>query len=208
MDTATYTHWRIDTDPAGITWCHLDVKDGSTNILSTAVLDEFNRVLDALAEAGPKGLIILSDKANGFIAGADIREFTTIENEEQARDMLNRGHAAFNKLDALPFPTLCLIHGFCLGGGLELALACDYRIALEDDKTRIGLPEVLLGIHPGFGGTARLIRLIGPLQALPLMLQGRTLDARKAKKLGVVDYAVPERQFMEAGPQLIRRRPA
>ena len=203
----SYTHWRLETDASGIAWCHLDVQGSSTNVLSGAVLEEFSGLLEDLARDKPKGLIILSDKDNGFIAGADIREFTTIQGEDDARVLLERGHAAFNRLDALPFPTLALIHGFCLGGGLELALACDYRIALEDDKTRLGLPEVMLGIHPGFGGTARLIRLLGPLKALPLMLQGRTLDARRAKKLGLVDYMVPERQFLESAPQLILRRP-
>ncbi len=207
MDNKKYKHWRIETDDDGITWCYIDVKDSSTNVLSSAVLDEFNYVLDTVAEQAPVGLIILSAKDNGFIAGADVREFTTIEDEKDALLMLNRGHDVFNKLEALPFPTLALINGFCLGGGLELSLACDYRIALENEKTRIGLPEVLLGIHPGFGGSVRLIRLIGPVKAMQLMLRGRTLDARRAKQAGMVDYVVPERQFHKSGPDLIPRRP-
>lgn len=121
--------------------------------------------------------------------------------------MLTRGHATFDKLDTLSCPTVSLINGFCLGGGLELALACKYRIALESDKTRLGLPEVMLGIHPGFGGVMRLIRLIGPVKALPLMLQGRTLDANAARKLGLVDYVVPERHFLKSAMDIVRKRP-
>ncbi|MGY8815508.1 MAG: 3-hydroxyacyl-CoA dehydrogenase NAD-binding domain-containing protein [Gammaproteobacteria bacterium] len=203
----TYKHWKTETDNDGIVWCHIDVKNSSTNVLSIEVLEEFNILLDALAENIPKGLIIVSDKTNGFIAGADVKEFTTIKDEKHALEMLNRGHNVFNKLDALHCPTLCLINGFCLGGGMELALACDYRIVLENDKTRIGLPEVLLGIHPGFGGTMRLIRLIGPINAMQLMLQGRTVNTRTAKKMGIVDYVVPERQFLKSAPQLIFKRP-
>jgi 3-hydroxyacyl-CoA dehydrogenase/enoyl-CoA hydratase/3-hydroxybutyryl-CoA epimerase len=207
MNKQSFKHWNLNTDDKGIVCCSIDVKDSSTNVLSSEVLDELHDVLSSVAEQGPVGLIISSAKDNGFIAGADVREFTTIQDEKDALMMLNRGHDVFNKLEALPFPTLALINGFCLGGGLELSLACDYRVALEDPKTRIGLPEVLLGIHPGFGGSVRLIRLIGPIKAMQLMLQGRILDARGAKKYGIVDYIIPERQFHKAGPDLILRRP-
>ena len=195
------------TDDDNIVWCHIDVKDSTANVLSGAVLDELNDLLDPLSEQNPAGMIILSDKTNGFIAGADVKEFTTIEDEKHALQMLNRGQGVFDKLEALRFPTLCLINGFCLGGGLEMALACDYRIALDTDKTRLGLPEVLLGIHPGFGGSMRLIRLIGPVQAMQLMLQGRTVNARTARKTGIIDYAVPQRQFLNSAVSLIQRRP-
>ena len=207
MNENKYKHWKLETDTNGIVWCHLNVQDSSANILSAEVLDEFNDMLLAFVKEPPKGVIILSDKTSGFIAGANIKEFTTIENEAQAMTMLARGHAAFDQLDALACPTLSLINGFCLGGGLELALACDYRIALDSDKTRLGLPEVLLGIHPGFGGVMRLIRLIGPLKAIPLMLQGRTLDATAARKMGIVDYVVPERHFLHSAAEVIRKRP-
>ena len=207
MSDKQYRHWHPQTDEAGIVWCHLDVQDSSANILSAEVLDEFIEILTSLTTTIPVGLVILSDKANGFIAGANIKEFTTIENETQAVTMLTRGHTAFNMLDALACPTVSLINGFCLGGGMELALACDYRIALESEKTRVGLPEVMLGIHPGFGGVMRMIRLLGPLKALPLMLQGRTLDASAARKLGLVDYVVPERHFLDSARQLVLKRP-
>jgi 3-hydroxyacyl-CoA dehydrogenase / enoyl-CoA hydratase / 3-hydroxybutyryl-CoA epimerase len=207
MNNKKYKHWILETDDDNIVWCHIDVKDSSTNILSTGVLGELTDILDSVAENLPAGLIILSDKSNGFIAGADVREFTTIENEKQALEMLNRGQRAFNKLEALRCPTLSLINGFCLGGGLEMALACDYRIVLENDKARLGLPEVLLGIHPGFGGSMRLIRLLGPAKAMQLMLQGRSVDVRTAKKTGIVDYVVAQRQFLKSGPALIKSRP-
>ncbi|MEX2353877.1 MAG: 3-hydroxyacyl-CoA dehydrogenase NAD-binding domain-containing protein [Gammaproteobacteria bacterium] len=207
MNDKTYKHWKLETDEHGIVWCHIDVSGASTNILSAEVLDEFSDLLDNLAASPPKGLVILSDKTNGFIAGADIREFTRIESPEDAMQMLKRGQSAFDKLDALSCPTLSLINGFCLGGGMELALACDYRIVLENDRIKLGLPEVLLGIHPGFGGTMRLVRLLGPMQAIPLMLQGRTVNPRTAGKLGLVDYVVPERQFMASATKLILRRP-
>ncbi len=207
MNKEKYQHWKPETDANGIVWCHLDVQDSSANILSAEVLEEFNDLLTAFVTSPPAGVIILSDKASGFIAGANIKEFTTIENEAQAVTLLTRGHTVFDKLDGLACPTVSLINGFCLGGGMELALACDYRIALDSDKTRLGLPEVLLGIHPGFGGTMRLIRLIGPIKALPLMLQGRTLDASAARKLGLVDYVVPDRHFLKSAPDIIRKRP-
>jgi len=207
MSSVSYKHWKLETDDHGIVWCHIDVQGSSTNTLSAEVLDEFSDLIDRLAVDLPKGLIILSDKTNGFIAGADIREFTRIENPEDAMIMLKRGQTTFDKLEALSCPTLSLINGFCLGGGMELALACDYRIVLENDRIKLGLPEVLLGIHPGFGGSMRLVRLLGPLKAIPLMLQGRTVDPRTAKKLGLVDYVVPDRQFMDSAPMLIHKRP-
>ena len=207
MNRKQYEHWKPETDANGIVWCHLDVQDSSANILSAEVLDEFTDLLTGFAANPPAGVVILSDKTSGFIAGANIKEFTTIENEAHAVTMLTRGHTAFDKLDALTCPTVSLINGFCLGGGMELALACKYRIALDSDKTRLGLPEVLLGIHPGFGGVMRMIRLIGPIKALPLMLQGRTLDANAARKLGLVDYVVPDRHFLKSARDVVRNRP-
>jgi len=207
MTSKKFKHWKTESDNDGIVWCHIDVKNSSTNVLSIEVLEEFNILLDAVAENMPKGLIVVSDKTNGFVAGADVKEFTIIKDEKHALEMLNRGHHVFNKLEALTCPTLCLINGFCLGGGMEMALACDYRIVLENDKTRLGLPEVLLGIHPGFGGTMRLIRLIGPINAMQLMLQGRTVNTRIAKKMGIVDYVVPQRQFLKSASMIIQKRP-
>jgi len=177
-----WKNWHLETDEDDVIWLHFDKAESSTNVFSADVFAEFFEILDQLSGINPKGLIILSDKESGFIAGANIEEFTQLESEEQALELIRVGQSAFDKLEALPFPTLSLINGFCLGGGLEMSLACDYRIALDEPKTRLGLPEVLLGIHPGWGGTMRLPRLIGAPAAMDLMLSGRTISARAAKK--------------------------
>jgi 3-hydroxyacyl-CoA dehydrogenase / enoyl-CoA hydratase / 3-hydroxybutyryl-CoA epimerase len=205
--TSKLHNWQLETDEDGILWCHLDVEDRSTNILTTSVMEELRDILDETEGALPTGLIIASKKENGFIAGANIDDFIRIQNSEEACGYMKQVHELFNRLEALPCPTLSLINGFCLGGGLELALACRYRVALDDAKTRIGLPEVLLGIHPGFGGSMRMIRQIGVLQAMPLMLAGRSVDARKAKKLGLVDKVVAKRQLQRAARRLILQKP-
>jgi 3-hydroxyacyl-CoA dehydrogenase/enoyl-CoA hydratase/3-hydroxybutyryl-CoA epimerase len=150
-----YQNWKIETDATGVTWLHLDTADSSTNVLSTAILNELSEILDDLEKNLPRAVVILSDKENGFIAGADVKQFTSFENEEAALQAIRRGHTIFNRLERLSCPTIALIHGFCLGGGMELALACRYRIADSDPKTKLGLPEVRLGIHPGFGGSFR-----------------------------------------------------
>ena len=207
MSNKQWKNWHLETDEDEIIWLHFDKADSSTNVFSAEVFDEFFVVLDQLAEMNPKGLIILSGKENGFIAGADIEEFTQLESKEEALELIRVGQSAFDKLEALSFPTLSLINGFCLGGGLEMSLACDYRIALEDPKTRLGLPEVLLGIHPGWGGTMRLTRLIGAPAAMDLMLSGRTVNARTAKKMGIIDKITAQRHLQRAAKMLILRRP-
>jgi 3-hydroxyacyl-CoA dehydrogenase/enoyl-CoA hydratase/3-hydroxybutyryl-CoA epimerase len=208
MSDVAVKHWRMETDGDGIVWLALDKMDAGTNVLSAAVVEELALCLDAIAAGGPRGLIIHSAKPSGFIAGADVKEFTTLTDHAQAMALLERAHATFDRLDALPFPTLCLIRGFCLGGGLELALACRYRVAEDDPRTQLGLPEVKLGIHPGFGGTVRAVRLLGPVAAMDLMLTGRTLDARRAEKAGLVDHAVPERHITHAARAMILTAPA
>ncbi len=202
-----YNNWRLETDEEGIAWLHFDMAGGGTNVLSSEVFAELTRILDSLHEKPPTGLVILSDKPGGFIAGANVREFTTLEDREQALEMIRTGQKQLDRIESLPCPTVARIHGYCVGGGLELALACDYRVALDEPKTRLGLPEVMLGIHPGFGGTVRLPRLIGVPAAMDLMLSGRTVDARKAARLGMVDHAVPERHLDRACRAMIRERP-
>ncbi len=203
-----FKHFRIEQSAAGIVWLLIDVAGSGANTLSKEVLEELNAVLDALIELRPKGLAIRSAKSSGFIAGADVKEFTRIETPDDALALIRRGQQVMDRIEALAFPTVAVIAGFCLGGGLELSLACDYRIALDDPKTRLGLPEIKLGIHPGFGGTVRAIRLLGPVAAMDLMLTGRTLAARQAKKIGLVDHAVPERLLLSAAEQLLAARPA
>lgn len=206
MNNKADLHTHIDDD--NIAWLHFDKQGSGTNVLSATVLETFYETLLELVECKPRGLVILSDKKNGFIAGADVREFTQLENYDQALDAIQRGQAVFDRLAALPFPTVALIHGFCLGGGLELSLACRYRIARDDRGTRLGLPEVRLGIHPGFGGTVRLTPLVGALHAMDLMLSGRTVDGRAAKRMGLVDHALPERHLRTAARALILDPPS
>jgi len=200
-------NWHLETDEDEIAWLHFDKANSGTNVFSSDVFDELFVILDHLADLNPKGLIILSDKESGFVAGANIEEFTQLKNKEEALELIRVGQSAFDKLEALPFPSLSLINGFCLGGGMEMSLACDYRIALDDPKTRLGLPEVLLGIHPGWGGTMRMPRLIGAPAAMDLMLSGRTVNARAAKKMGIVDKITAQRHLKRAAKMLILRRP-
>ena len=200
-------HWRTEKDQDGILWCHLDQKNTSTNTVSSAVLDELETILKSLDDNLPKGVVILSGKSHGFIAGADVKEFTKIDTQDEALQLIQRGQRVYDRLEQLSCPTVALINGFCLGGGLELALACDYRIADDDPKIKLGLPEVKLGIHPGFGGTVRLPRLIGAPNAMDMMLTGRALSSRAAKKIGLVDYAVPTRHLFMAARETVLKPP-
>ncbi len=203
----SYKNWHIEKDNDDICWLHLDVADSSTNILRSDVLDELNQIIDEQAQSLPAGIVFVSDKSNGFIAGADINEFTEINTHEQAIDMLSRGHEIMNKIESLPCTTVAMINGFCLGGGMELALACTYRIMCDNKSTRVGLPEVKLGIHPGYGGTVRTIQKAGPLAGMNVMLTGRMIQGRAAKAMGLVDDLVPERQLKRAASYFVLKRP-
>ena len=202
-----YKHWQVNRDSNGIAWLHINKADSKTNVLSAELLTEFDAILDDLAATPPKGVAILSDKESGFVAGADVHEFTRFENENEALTAIQRGHTIFNKLEQLPCPTVALIHGFCLGGGMELALACKYRVADDDPKTKLGLPEVKLGIHPGFGGSVRSIRVMGAPAALNFMLSGRNMSARIAKRQNLINYATPRRHFVNAAINIINKPP-
>ena len=186
-------HWKLERDADGLAWATLDVADASTNTLGAAVMLELASLLDELDRQPPKGLVIRSGKAAGFIAGADIDEFSRIDSPAAARALVERGWNLFNRLAAVAYPTLALVRGHCMGGGFELALACRYRIAVDEPATRMALPEVMLGIYPAWGGMLRLPRLVGPAAALDLMLTGKGVDARKAKRLGLADDCVPPR---------------
>ncbi|MFQ5935938.1 MAG: 3-hydroxyacyl-CoA dehydrogenase NAD-binding domain-containing protein [Acidiferrobacterales bacterium] len=190
-------HWRMEMRAEHLI-ATLDVADTSTNVLSREVLQELDQLITEAEQQPVKGLVVRSAKANGFIAGADVREFTKINDAARAAELARAGQQVFSRLQALPFPSAAVIHGYCLGGGLELALACTYRIARDDDSTRFGLPEVRLGIHPGFGGTVRLPAVVGALPALDLMLTGRSIGSKQAHKFGLVDDVVPERYLLDA----------
>lgn len=202
--------WRLEVDGDGIAWLHLD-KDGAaagTNVLSPRVFEELNGHLTRLQTDAPRGLVIVSDKTRGFIAGADVHEFTKARDQQAAMNFIALGQDTLQRLADLPCPTVAVIHGYCLGGGTELALACRYRVAVADADTVIGLPEVRLGIHPGFGGTVRLPPLIGAPAALNLMLSGRTVKPRAALRLGLVDTTAPARHAREAARRLVLDKPA
>jgi 3-hydroxyacyl-CoA dehydrogenase / enoyl-CoA hydratase / 3-hydroxybutyryl-CoA epimerase len=196
QDAGPWANWRLRTDEDGVAWLLFDKKDSSANTLSAEVLTELNAVLDKLERDRPRGLVIRSAKPSGFIAGADIAQFRGVTDTAPIEEMLTAGHAVLDRLDRLPLPTIAVIHGYCLGGGLEVALACDYRIAI--DSASFGFPEVLLGLHPGLGGTVRLPRLINPVQAMTMMLTGRTERARQARALHLVDAVTQERHVRAA----------
>lgn len=200
-------HFHLQHDDDGIAWLAFDKADSGTNVLTEDTLEAFDRALIGLAQSHPKALVIYSGKNNGFIAGADVKAFAKITSREAAEKHIRRVHEIFYRLESLAFPTVALIHGFCLGGGLELSLACNYRIARDDEGTRLGFPEVKLGIFPGYGGTVRSTHLIGHIPALKLMLTGRTISGRAAKHIGLVDQAVPERQLRNAARQIIQHQP-
>jgi 3-hydroxyacyl-CoA dehydrogenase/enoyl-CoA hydratase/3-hydroxybutyryl-CoA epimerase len=203
-----FENWKLERDADGLAWLSLDRAGTATNTLSKVVLAELNAVLDALDAHPPQGLVIRSGKANGFIAGADIAEFGDIRDATLAKALVKRGWDTFERLAAVEYPTLALIRGFCLGGGVELALACRYRVVVDEPGTRIGLPEVMLGIVPGWGGIKRLPKLIGAPAALDLMLTGKTIDARKAKRLGFADECVPPRIMDNTARGVLLARPA
>ncbi|TDJ63623.1 MAG: crotonase [Proteobacteria bacterium] len=196
-------YWALTFDDDAIAWLAINCPGQSTNTFSAAVLEELSGVVDELNGAPPRGLVVYSTKASGFIVGADIREFKHLSDPLETTKKMTAVHELFARIEEFAFPSVARIHGFCLGGGLELALACRYRVALDDQRTRIGLPEILLGIHPGFGGTVRSIERIGVLAAMDLMLTGRSIDARRAVKLGLIDSAVPERHLDHAVRALI-----
>ena len=201
-------HWILARDADGLAYLAFDKAGTATNTLSKAALTELNEALDQIDKEPPKGLVIRSGKANGFIAGADIDEFGDIGDAAVARALVERGATTFDRLAKAGYPTLALIRGFCLGGGLELALACRYRVVVDEPSTRLGLPEVMLGIVPGWGGIKRLPKLIGAPAALDLLLTGKTVDARKAKRLGLADECVPPRIMENAARGVLLATPS
>jgi 3-hydroxyacyl-CoA dehydrogenase / enoyl-CoA hydratase / 3-hydroxybutyryl-CoA epimerase len=195
-EAGTWRHWKLARDDDGIAWLVLDKAGSSANTLNEEVLAELSDVLSRIEREQPKGVVLRSAKPSGFIAGADIGEFRGMTDVAFVVNRLNEAHAIVDRLDRLSVPVVAVIHGYCLGGGLELALACDYRIAVED--ARLGFPEVMLGLHPGLGGTVRLPRLINPIEAMSMMLTGRNVRASRARSLGLVDAVVPERHVKAA----------
>lgn len=206
-----YENFKLSTDDQGNTWVGIDVAGGNVNTLGSPVLDELEALLNAFDANAPKAVVFHSLKSSGFIAGANIQEFEAIGQSNDvaaAEKLIKRGYDLCERLAAVKYPTLALIKGFCMGGGMELAMACRYRVAVDEPSTRMGLPEVMLGILPAWGGVKRLPQLIGAPAAFDLMLLGKTVDAKKAKKLGLVDEAVPPRIMGNTVAGVLAAKPA
>ena len=202
------THWKLSYGSTGHCWATLDKAESSSNILSSEVMDELE-ILIAHLERLPDlpGIVFRSAKSSGFVLGADVGEFESLEDAATAADLAARGQALFQRIEDLPCPTVALLNGYTLGGGLELALACRYRIAIEGYERCIGLPEVQLGIHPGFGGTVRAVALLGVPRALELMLTGRSLSPVEARNMGLVDGLAAPGEGEAAALRMLARRP-
>lgn len=207
-DTAATGAWKVDHDADGIVWLTIDKPGTSANVLSGSVLQELDAILGTLERERPRGVVVISAKKSGFVAGADIKEFTAVSNEADGYALIRRGQQAINRLAALPCPSVAALHGFALGGGLELALACRYRVAVGDERLSLGLPEVQLGIHPGFGGTVRSVQVAGVRAAMQMMLTGKPLRADKALQAGLVDRLVAEGELRGAARELVLAAPA
>lgn len=194
-DLANLKHWRFHIDFENLAWAVIDQAGQSQNTLGRETIEELEAIVTAVERAARskevRGLIFMSGKEKSFIAGADIREFETMKNEAEVIEVINTVTAIFDRVEQLPVPAVAAIHGFCLGGGLEFALACHYRIADREEGTRLGLPEVKLGLIPGLNGTARWLRQSGPLNSMPNMLAGRMLRPAQARAAGIVDQLVP-----------------
>jgi 3-hydroxyacyl-CoA dehydrogenase/enoyl-CoA hydratase/3-hydroxybutyryl-CoA epimerase len=202
FDGLQLRHWRVDTRPDGALVLSFDRDGKSVNSISQDVLIELDTMLERIALDPPKALILRSAKEKGFIAGADIEEFERFDAKGTTGDAIRRGQRVFQRLAELRVPTVAAIHGFCMGGGTELALACRYRVASNDPSTKIGLPEIKLGIYPGWGGSVRLPRLIGAPAAMEMMLTQRNVSASAARAMGLVDKVVEPAALLDAAVAL------
>jgi 3-hydroxyacyl-CoA dehydrogenase/enoyl-CoA hydratase/3-hydroxybutyryl-CoA epimerase len=206
FDGLRFQHWQTELRPDGIVLLTLDRADAPVNAIAQAVLDELDQIVERIAIEKPKAVVIHSGKPGGFAPGADIKEFQGFDATASVEDVLRRGQRIYQKLASLPVPTVAAIHGHCMGGGTELALACRYRVASNAASTRIGLPEIKLGIYPGWGGSVRLPRLIGAPAAMDLMLSGRTVSAKAALAMGIVDKLAEPALLVDVAIALAGRR--
>ena len=188
-------HWRFDIDVDSVAWAWFDTAGQRMNTLGREPVEELVKIVSTVEDAAQrgdvKGVVFISAKPDNFIAGADISEFDALRTEKDVEDVINPVIELFNRVERLKVPTVAAINGYCLGGGLEFAMACHYRVATRDEGTRIGLPEVKLGIIPGLNGTVRMLKLAGPIQGMQAMLTGKMLRPGAARGMGVVDQLVP-----------------
>jgi 3-hydroxyacyl-CoA dehydrogenase / enoyl-CoA hydratase / 3-hydroxybutyryl-CoA epimerase len=199
--------WKLEVDAERIAWLTCDIPGTSTNVLSASVLKELSAKLTEIGLLKPVGVVVLSAKTGGFIAGADIKEFTSLRTPEEAYALIRSGQRVLDQLESLPCPSVAAVHGFALGGGLELALAASYRVGADDAQLSLGLPEVQLGIHPGFGGTVRMVRLVGVRPALDLMLKGRPCKGARALEIGLLDQLVAPAELKASAKRLLQDLP-
>lgn len=194
--------FRLDVDDHGVARVVVDQPDASVNLLDTPTMEELDGLLGELEEAAAAdriaAVVVESGKDDSFVAGADVREVADLTDPEVAASKARQGQEIFRRLERLPVPTVAAVHGTCLGGGTEMILACDHRIASDADATEIGLPEVKLGILPGFGGTVRLPRLCGIQNALDVILAGKSVDTDRAERIGLVDRVADADGFADA----------
>jgi 3-hydroxyacyl-CoA dehydrogenase/enoyl-CoA hydratase/3-hydroxybutyryl-CoA epimerase len=205
FDGLRFSHWQTQYRDDRILILTLDRADRGVNALARAVLDELDQMLERIAIEKPRGVVIRSGKEAGFIPGADISEFQSFDEKGTVHESIRFGQELFQRLSQLPCPTVAAIHGHCMGGGTEMALACHFRIATVDDSTRIGLPEVKLGIYPGWGGSVRLPLLVGAPAAMDVMLTGRSLSPRAALAMGVVDRVCEPAVLLDSAIELVKR---
>lgn len=205
FDGLRFKHWRPELRDDRVVVLTFDRADSSVNTLAREVLEELEQLVERIAIEKPKGVVVISGKTSGFVAGADIAEFKTYHERGTVFESIRYGQNVFQKLAELPCPTVAAIHGFCMGGGTELSLACRYRVASTDDSTRIGLPEVKLGIYPGWGGSVRLPPLVGAPAAFDMMLTGRALSASNARAIGLIDKTCEPAVLLDTALALLKR---
>jgi 3-hydroxyacyl-CoA dehydrogenase/enoyl-CoA hydratase/3-hydroxybutyryl-CoA epimerase len=197
-DESPLKHFRVEVDAEHRAWITFDMAGSSANVWNDTTLREFNRCLDHVAHhAGVRALIIRSAKERVFIAGADLKSLRS-GSTRKLEHLIDLGQSTFNRLAALPMPKVALIHGACVGGGLELALACDLRIASDSEHTRLGLPETQIGLIPAWGGSTRLPKLLGLPKALDLIITGKLLKPSEAKRVGLVSAVMPREHLERA----------
>ncbi len=196
-------NWIVETDDDEVVWLQLDKANSNANVLSNDVMNELNDIVEPFVTVPPRGLVIYSGKRSGFVMGADINEFTSVDTAELAYKVTRLGQRLFDKIESLGCPTVAALNGLTLGGGLELAMACDYRLALASDTPVLGLPEVKLGLHPGFGGTVRAVQICGVRPGMQLMLTGKSITVDKGRRIGLIDRISTEDNWRQEAKELI-----
>ena len=200
-------HWKLETDKSGIAWLCLDKADAKANVLSSDVIRELDELLNTIESESPKGLVMYSGKPGSFIMGADINEFGDFGSADEVARLGKLGQSVFLRIKGLACPTVVAINGICLGGGLEISMMFDYRIGPPGDSRIFGLPEVKLGLHPGFGGTVRAVQICGVRAGMQLMLTGNPINPGKARKLGLIDRIAGDDEWRDVATKLIASKP-